>query len=104
MKPLTPMNPLEPDPTSPEADLALRLRGPEGPQLMQHMQQRLASLDAQLKARLQQGADAASYAQLQAGLQAVGAAYNILEQLPVRSGPSTSPWVQVPSPSTRSPS
>lgn len=98
------MHTLASAPPAEDSDLALRLRGPQGPQLMQQLQQRLADLDAQLKARLQQGADAASYAQLQAGLQAVGAAYNILEQLPVRSGPSTSPWVQVPSTSTRSPS
>jgi Type III secretion system, cytoplasmic E component of needle len=84
-------------------DLADRLRGSQGPQLMGQMRQHLDELRARLLADIARGADSMSYEQLQAGLQAVDAATDILKQLPVRSDNFfDSPLIQAPRPTNRS--
>ena len=75
-----------PGPSAPaddEQDLVQQLRGPNGPELMRQMSQRLETLQADLTLSLNQGADASTYEQLQAALAAVQAARDILLRLPV---------------------
>ena len=84
-------------------DLADRLRGSQGPELMRQLRQHLGDLRARLLADIARGADSLSYAQLQAGLKAVDAASDILMQLPVRSDNLfDSPLIQAPKPPIRS--
>ncbi len=85
------------------SDLAERLRSPDGPQLLRQMQQQLDDMQARLRQQAGQGADSATYAQLQAALGAVDAARSILMRMPVTSASNfDSPMVQVPRPSARS--
>ena len=85
------------------SDLAERLRSPDGPQLLRQMQQQLDDMQARLRQQAGQGADSATYAQLQAALGAVDAARSILLKMPVTSVANfDSPLVQVPRPSARS--
>ena len=87
----------------PSGDLADRLRTPEGPALLRQMLQQLDNMQARLRQQAGQGANSATFDQLQATLRAVDAARNILLRLPVRSDNSfDSPLVQAPRASTRS--
>jgi hypothetical protein len=84
-------------------DLADRLRGPQGPELMRELRQHFDDLRAKLQAEIGRGADSLSFEQLQAALRAVDAARDILKHLPVRSeGLFDSPLTQTPRPIQRS--
>jgi hypothetical protein len=84
-------------------DLAERLQGPQGSALLRRMSERLDQLRLQLQAGSERGADGATFDKIQASLQAVEAATVILKHLPVKFDNNfDSPWVQVPTPTTRS--
>lgn len=70
-------------PDADEQDLVQQLRGPQGPALMRQMHQRLETLQAELTLKVNRGADAATFEQLQAALTAVKSARDILARLPV---------------------
>ncbi|MEI7786121.1 MAG: hypothetical protein WCK08_17145 [Betaproteobacteria bacterium] len=71
------------EPEHDELDLVQQLRGPDGPELMRQMSQRLEALQSELTLQIHQGAQASTYEQLQAALASVKAGRDILSRLPV---------------------
>ena len=78
-------------------ELVQRLQGPDGPQLMRELRQRLDELRSRLQYRASQGADSHTFEQLQAALAATAAARDILLRLPVSFNDNfDSPLVSAP--------
>ena len=80
---LFPAGPGAADTDTDERDLVQQLRGPQGPELMRQMHQRLEALQGELMLKVNRGADTATYERLQAALSAVKSARDILARLPV---------------------
>ncbi len=86
-----------------EVELAERLSGPAGGAHMRRLCEHLALLRAQLQAKASRGTNGETFEQVQAALQAVDAARDILQRFPVKFNYNfDSPLVQVPKPTSRS--
>jgi hypothetical protein len=86
-----------------EVELAELLSGPDGGAHMHRLCEHLALLRAQLQAKASRGANSETFEQVQAALQAVDAARDILQRFPVKFHNNLdSPLVQVPKPTQRS--